>query len=331
MKKYMKVLICLLLITSILSACKDYGEFSDMPGIKLFYCRPEEGAVNNPCIYNVKSEKSEILAVEEYKNVYLYDVCGYSDGEFFAYYETAEECKILKVKDGKAVATYDFESEFKAPKNWEFGYKSILSMERYKDGVLILSPSVDSYGDEPFYADIPSTLYYVDFNGLCEPLIENVVTYEVYKDKICYSAFDEIRLVEYGDTSIYSRFNINIYENGESRELLSSEECPYSSVEDWCSENELLLMKDGNIVKYNIETQEETLMLKPKFYYSFEEGKSLYVSDKYILACAMKQNLITLNSDVSYLYLFDTETNRRIMISENITGTYDAPFEIINR
>ena len=331
MRKYITALILLLMITSGLSACKDYGGFTDIPEIKLFYCKPEEGMINNPCIYDVKTEESEILAVEGCEDVYFYDTCGYSDGEFFAYYETDDECKILKVKDGKTVATHDFEAEFEAPENWEFSDRSILSIARYKDGVVVLSPSVDSYCDEPFYAEIPSTLYYVDFSGSCEPIIENVVTYKVYKDKICYSSFDEIRLVEYGETSIYSKFNINIYENGETREVIPSEECSYSSVEDWCNENELLLMKDGNIVKYNIEKQEETLMLKPKFYYSFEEGKTRYVSDKYILACTMKQNIFTLNSDVSYLYLFDAESDRRIMVSENLTGTYDAPFEVINR
>ena len=110
---------------------------------------------------------------------------------------------------------------------------------------------------------------------------------------------------------------------------MTATNCPYKSIEDWCSENELLLIKDKSIVKYNIESGEETLLLKPEFYYMFEEGKTLYISDRYILACTMKQNVFALNSDVSYLYLFDTQTNRRTVISENLTGTYDAPFEII--
>ena len=330
MRKYIKLLVCLLLITSVLSACMDYAEFTDIPEIGLFYTYQEDGVMKNtPCVYDVKSGETEKIEIEGYENVYLYSACGYSDGEFFAYYETADECRILKIKDGKAVAEHNFEAEFKAPDTWEYAYISILSMARYKDGALVLSPDINPYEDEPYYADIPATLYYVDFNGSCEPLIENVVSYKVHEDKICYSSFDEIRLVEYGDTTIYSRLNLNVFENGESRMLLSSEECPYTSIEDWCNENELLLMKDKEIVKYNIGTGEETLLLKPKFYYSFEEGKTTYISDKYILACAMKQNLVTLDSDVSYLYLFDTETNRRTMISENLTGTYDAPFEII--
>ena len=319
------------MFTSIFSACNKHSVSVNVPEIKLFYTVFNlKSKLNEPCIYAVKSEESNILTIENYDDVYLYNTCGYSNKEFFAYYETSDECKILKVYDGKVIAVQDFDAEFKAPNEWEYGFKSILSMARYKDGVVFLSPSVDTYNDDPFYADIPSTLYYTDFNGVCEPILENIVSFKVYEDKICYCAFDEVKLVEYGDTTIYSRFNINVYENGESKELFSSKNCPYQSIEDWCNENELLLMKDGKIVKYNIETQKETILLKPKFYYSFEKGNCIYVSDKYILATAMKQNLITLNSDVSYLYLFDVETGKRTLISEEITGTYDAPFELVS-
>ncbi len=319
-----------MLILLAFSACSYDKVFSDIPDIKLFYTAfDEERKTNVPCTYDVKFGEMESITIDEYENTYLYNAYGYSDGEFFAYYETADECKILKVKDGKVVATHNFEAKFKAPENWEFGYISILSIARYKDGVLVLSPDVDPYSQEPFYADIPSTLYYVDFNGLCEPILKNVVSYKVYEDKICYSVFDEVRLEEYGDTTVYSKYNISIYENGESKEILSSENCPYHSIEGLCNENELLLMKDRNIVKYNIKTQKETLLLKPKFYYSFEAGNCIYVSDKIIFASAMKQNLVTLDSDVSYLYLFDIESGKRKLVSENITGTYDAPFEIV--
>ncbi len=330
MKKTIRIFTSLFLILSILSACNNNTGFEDVPDIKLFYTAfNTECGLNEPCIYDVKSEEASIFTIENYDNIYLYGACGYSDGEFFSYYETADECKILKINNGKVVAVQDFEAKFQAPESWEYGFISILSMERYKNGVVFLSPNADVYNDEPFYADIPSTLYYTDFNGICEPILENIVSFKVYEDKISYCAFDEIKLAEYGDTTIYSRFNINVYENGETKELFSSENCPYESVEDWCSENELLLMKDGKIVKYNIETQEETVLLKPKFYYSFEKGNCIYVSDKYILAAAMKQNLLTLDSDVSYLYLFNVESGRRTLVSDNITGTYDAPFEIV--
>lgn len=331
MKGVLKVLACILLSAIIFSSCNKHSDFTQIPEIKLFYSvfNPGNG-LNEPCIYDVISRELNVLTVENYDDNYLYGACGYSNKEFFAYYEISEECKILKVHDGKVIAIQDFEAKFKAPNNWEYGFKSILSMSRYKDGVVFLSPSVDAYSDEPFYADIPSTLYYADFNGVCEPILDNIVSFKVYEDKICYCTFDEIKLVEYGDTTIYSKFNINVYENGESKELFSSENCPYQSIEDWCNENELLLMKDGKIVKYNIETQKETILLKPKFYYSFEKGNCIYVSDKYILATAMKQNVLTLNSDVSYLYLFDVESGKRTLVSEKITGTYDAPFELIS-
>lgn len=331
MKKILKVFSCILLFTSIFSSCNKHNVPVNVPEIKLFYSVFNlESKLNEPCIYDVSSKESNILTIENYEDIYLYGVCGYSDKEFFAYYETSKECKILKVYDGKVIAVQNFDAKFKAPNDWEYGFKSILSMARYKDGVVFLSPSVDAYSDEPFYADIPSTLYYTDFNGACKPILENVVSFKVYEDKICYCAFDEIKLVEYGDTSIYSKFNINVYENGKSEELFSPENCPYQSIEDWCNENELLLMKDGKIVKYNIETKKETILLKPKFYYSFEKGNCIYVSDKYVLATAMKQNVLTLDSDVSYLYLFDVESGKRTLISEEITGTYDAPFELVS-
>lgn len=333
MKSVFKTFGCVLLSAILFSSCNKQTSFIKSPEITLFYSAPNlENGLNEPCIYNANSGELNVIAVENYNDNYLYGACGYSDKEFFAYYETSDECKILKLYDSKIIAVQDFNAKFKAPNDWEYGFKSILSMARYKDGVVFLSPNVDAYSDEPFYADIPSTLYYADFNGVCEPILDNIISFKVYEDKICYCAFDEIKLVEYGDTSIYSKFNINIYENGESKELFSSasENCPYQSIEDWCNENELLLMKDGKIVKYNIETQKETILLKPKFYYSFEKGNCIYVSDKYILATAMKQNVLTLNSDVSYLYLFDVESGKRTLVSEKITGTYDAPFELVS-
>ena len=225
MKGIMKALACITLILYFLSACNNHISFADLPDIRLFYCSSEESMSNIPRIYNIKTGESEKITIEGYEDIYISDACGYSDGEFFAFFETKDECKILKVRSGEVIASHDFEAEYKAPESWEYACRSILAIERYKDGVLVLSPSVDPYTDEPFYADIPSTLYYIDFNGLCEPIIENVISFKVYKDKICYSTFDETRLVEYGNTTIYSRFNISIYENGESCELISSENC----------------------------------------------------------------------------------------------------------
>ncbi len=314
-----------------MSSCNHSDTIQNAPDIRLFYTVFNlDSKLNEPCIYDVKSGKSEKITIENYESVYLYDACGYSEGEFFAYYETIDECKILKVKNGKVVAVQDFKSEYKAPDDWEYGYKSIVSMERYKDGVLFLSPDIDPYSNKPFYADIPSTLYYTDFNGQCEPVLENIVSFKVYEDKICYQMFDKTTFDNYGNDDVYSKKNINIYENGEIRELFSSDNCSYWSVEDWCSDNELLLMKDGNIVKYNIETQTETVLLTDKFCYSFEEGNCRYISDGYILATSKKQDLITLNSDVSYLYIFDVESGRRTLVSKDITGTYDGPFEVIS-
>lgn len=269
-------------------------------------------------IFDLSKNEFSLIEIDGYENTNIRNICGYSDGEFFACYETADECKILKVKDRKVVSVQDFEAEFKPPQNWEFNYFSILSMERYGNGVVFLSPSVNVYRNEPFYADIPSTLYYTDFEGLCVPILENVVSFKVYEDKICYCAFDENKLVEYGNTTIFSKININLYENGETLELFSSNDCPYESVEDWCNSNELLLMRNGMLVKYNIYTNVETVLLKPKVYYSFKPGYSIYVSDKHIIAVSQKQNFLARDCDLEYWYLFDIENGTRKTINESI-------------
>ncbi len=329
----MKRIFILIMLTAVISSIL-YGCSSDTaapnPDFRIFYSDFDSSRGSYvPYIYDFKTDKITPLPLEKEDGICVENICGYEDGEYFCSYKTKENCEILKIRNGKIVSRQGFIPKFKVPSDWEFNCLSVLSMERFGDGVLVLSPDVDVYADDPFYADVPSTLYYVDFSGKCEPILENIVSFRAFEDKICYVSFDETRLVEYGETTVFSKLNINIYENGKTTVLFPSDNCPYESVEGWCSGNELLLMRKGKLVKYNFEAEKETELIKPTFYYSFEEGKSVYVSDRYVLAAAKKQDILTLDSDVSYLYLFDTESGKRYLVSEEITGTYCAPFEII--